>query len=197
LEQAAANNLVSITKEGTCLENSSSYAPFLFLQAELLKTLSDILVHGGNSAVARRQAGLQLKNRLMSNDDAVRHQVQQRWLQMPEDVREYVKNNILGALGSEGYRPSAAAQCVQYVAMMELPLNLWPSLLQNLVGNVTNAASTEMCKEATLEAIGYICQGRRSDAFHFILGFQGFFKARQNLTAAHLSFKNTCYFCSH
>ena len=79
-------------------------------------------------------------------------------MQMPEDVRAYVKNNILGALGSEGYRPSAAAQCVQYVAVMELPLNLWPSLLQSLVGNVTNAQSTEMCKEATLEAIGYICQ---------------------------------------
>ena len=77
---------------------------------------------------------------------------------MPEDVRAYVKNNILGALGSEGYRPSAAAQCVQYVAVMELPLNLWPALLQSLVGNVTNAQSTEMCKEATLEAIGYICQ---------------------------------------
>ena len=27
-----------------------------------------------------------------------------------------------------------------------------------MVANVTNAASTEMCKEATLEAIGYICQ---------------------------------------
>ena len=79
-------------------------------------------------------------------------------MQMPDDVRAYVKNNILGALGSEGYRPSAAAQCVQYVAVMELPLNLWPSLLQSLVGNVTNAQSTEMCKEATLEAIGYICQ---------------------------------------
>jgi hypothetical protein len=43
-----------------------------FLQPELLKTLSDILVHGGHSAVARRQAGLQLKNRLMSNDEATR-----------------------------------------------------------------------------------------------------------------------------
>ena len=55
-------------------------------QAELLKTLSDILVHGGNSAVARRQAGLQLKNRLMSNDDTVRHAVQERWLQVREDA---------------------------------------------------------------------------------------------------------------
>jgi importin subunit beta-1 len=108
--------------------------------------------------VARRQAGLQLKNHLASNDEAVKVKYQERWLQMDPVVRDYVKNNILGALGAEGYRPSAAAQCIQYVAAVELPRNMWPNLLQVLVGNVTNASSTEMCKEATLEAIGYICQ---------------------------------------
>lgn len=35
---------------------------------------------------------------------------------------------------------------------------MWPSLLPTLVQNVTNASSTEMMKEATLQAIGYICQ---------------------------------------
>ena len=54
---------------------------------ELLKSLSDILVHGGNAAVARRQAGLQLKNRLSSNDDATRVAYMDRWLALPEDVR--------------------------------------------------------------------------------------------------------------
>ncbi len=108
--------------------------------------------------MARRQAGLQLKNRLTSNDDAVKASYQERWLALPEDVRNHVKQNIIGALGAEGYRPSAAAQCVQNVAVVELPKGLWPNLLQILVENVTNANSTEMLKEATLEAIGYICQ---------------------------------------
>ena len=134
--------------------NSCSFLP----QPELLKTLSDILAHGGNSAVARRQAGLQLKNRLTSSDEAVRTSYQQRWMALQFDVRHAVKNNILGALGSEGYRPSAAAQCVQYVASIELPAGEWPNLIAVLVANVTNPSSTEMCKEATLEAIGYICQ---------------------------------------
>jgi importin subunit beta-1 len=53
----------------------------------LLKTLSDILCHGGHSAVARRQAGLQLKNRLTSNDDSVKATYQTRWLAIPEDMR--------------------------------------------------------------------------------------------------------------
>jgi importin subunit beta-1 len=77
---------------------------------------------------------------------------------LPEDMRSYIKNNIVTALGSEGYRPSAAAQCVQCVAVVELPRNLWVDLMQRLVNNVTSPSSTEMVKEATLEAIGYICQ---------------------------------------
>jgi len=125
---------------------------------ELLKTLSDILCHGGHSAVARRQAGLQLKNRLTSNDDTVKATYQQRWLAIPDDIRNYIKVNVLGSLGTEGYRPSAAAQCVQYIAVVELPQNMWSNLIQILVSNVTNPTSTEMCKEATLECIGYICQ---------------------------------------
>ena len=124
----------------------------------MLKTLSDILANVGHSAVARRQAGLQLKNRLTSNDESVKATYQERWLGIPEDMRTYIKTNILNTLGSEGYRPSAAAQCVQCVAVVELPRNLWPNLMQVLVPNVTNPGSTEMIKEATLEALGYICQ---------------------------------------
>ena len=87
----------------------------------MLKTLSDILANVGNSSVARRQAGLQLKNRLTSNDDSVKANYQERWLKIQEDMRNYIKNNILNAIGSEGYRPSAAAQCVQCVGVVELP----------------------------------------------------------------------------
>ena len=35
---------------------------------------------------------------------------------------------------------------------------MWPNLMSVLVNNVTNTSSTETLKEATLEAIGYICQ---------------------------------------
>ena len=130
----------------------------LLFQPELLKTLSDILANVANSSVSRRQAGLQLKNRLTSNDDIVKQTYQERWLAIPDEIRAYIKNNILTALGTESYRPSAAAQCVQCVAVVELPRSLWPDLMRILVTNVTNPNSTEMVKESTLEAIGYICQ---------------------------------------
>lgn len=125
---------------------------------ELLKQLSDILKNGGNSPVARMQAGIQLKNALYSKDANVKLEYQQRWLQFPEDVRSYVKQNVLASLGTETVRPSSAAQCVAYIACAELPQGLWPDLTTNLTHSVTNQGSTEMMKESSLEAIGYICQ---------------------------------------
>jgi importin subunit beta-1 len=59
-----------------------------------LKSLSDILRNGANSAVVRMQAGLQLKNALYSKDQTVRQEHQQRWLTFPEDVRSYIKQNV-------------------------------------------------------------------------------------------------------
>ena len=65
---------------------------------------------------------------------------------------------VLETLGTETSRPSSAAQCVAYIACAELPMNGWPDLIQLLTEHVTNPNSTEMLKESTLEAIGYICQ---------------------------------------
>ena len=106
---------------------------FHFFLLQLIKTLSDVLYHGANSAVVRQQAGVQLKNFLYTNDESLRAQYEQRWLEMPEEVRVYTKNNVLGSLGTESFRPSAAAQCIQLIAMAELPRQMWPNLLTTLV----------------------------------------------------------------
>ena len=80
---------------------------------ELIKSLSDLLHHGANSSVVRQQAGVQLKNFLYTNDEALRTQYQERWVSMPEDLRTYTKNNVLNTLGTEGLRSSAVVQCIQ------------------------------------------------------------------------------------
>lgn len=61
---------------------------------------------------------------------------------------------ILSALGTESCRPSSAAQCVAYVAVVELPVDQWNELIPHLVENVVSPNSTELKKEASLEAIG-------------------------------------------
>lgn len=60
-----------------------------------IKMLSDVLVQGGNSQVARMAAGLQLKNHLTSKDPTLKQQYQQRWLSLPEDIRLYIKKNVI------------------------------------------------------------------------------------------------------
>ena len=130
---------------------------------EFLQRLSGVLVTAAASPVARMAAGLQLKNQLTSKDPQMKFQYQQRWLEIPVEIREFIKKNILGALGTENNRPSSAAQCVAYVAVAELPVGQWGDIIQRLVSNVANPISTEMMKEATLETIGYICQEIESD----------------------------------
>eukprot|EP00096_Caligus_rogercresseyi_P011617 TRINITY_DN461_c1_g1_i1.p1 TRINITY_DN461_c1_g1~~TRINITY_DN461_c1_g1_i1.p1 ORF type:complete len:884 (+),score=288.24 TRINITY_DN461_c1_g1_i1:73-2724(+) len=128
---------------------------------EFLQSLSDILAGGGNSSVSRRQAGIQLKNSIRGHSEDVSRS---SWLcSVPQGVREHVKRNVLGSLGTEGYRPSAAAQCVQHIAAIEVPQGLWPNIIDVLVENVTSQGSTEMLREAALEALGYICQDSETE----------------------------------
>ena len=120
--------------------------------------MSQVLSNIQNDAIIRMAAALQLKNHLTSKDAEIRVQLQQRWLQFPEQIRQPIKENVFNALGTETTRPSSAAQCVAYIGVAELPHNLWPDLIPKMTQNVTNPNSTEMMKESTLEAIGYICQ---------------------------------------
>ena len=77
----------------------------MLFQPELLKQLSDVLKHGGHSPAVRIQAGLQLKNALYSKDLVVQEQYKTRWLQFPEDVTDYVKQNVSsGAHNFSGLR---------------------------------------------------------------------------------------------
>ena len=50
------------------------------------------------------------------------------------------------------------SQCVAYIAAAELPVGQWPDVIQSLLTNVSGVQSTEAVKEASLEAIGYICE---------------------------------------
>lgn len=61
---------------------------------------------------------------------------------------------ILGAIATEESRPSSAAQCVAYVAVIEIPVRQWNDVIANLVENVVSALASEMHREASLEAIG-------------------------------------------
>ena len=95
----------------------------------MLKQLSDILRNPQQSDIVRAQSAIQLKNAIYSKEETLKLAHQDRWLQMTEDVRNYIKNNCIETLGTETKRPSQAAQCVGYIACAELPRNLWPDCI--------------------------------------------------------------------
>uniref|UniRef100_A0A4W3K026 Karyopherin (importin) beta 1 n=1 Tax=Callorhinchus milii TaxID=7868 RepID=A0A4W3K026_CALMI len=157
--------LVSIIEKSTYNPKSCKAAALLWLERSdldnlptFLVELSKVLANPGNSQVARVASGLQIKNSLTSKDLDVKTQYQQRWLAIDSNARQEIKNFVLQTLGTETYRPSSASQCVAGIACAEIPVMQWPELIPHLVANVTNPNSTEHMKEATLEAIGYICQ---------------------------------------
>uniref|UniRef100_A0A0N5AV98 Importin N-terminal domain-containing protein n=1 Tax=Syphacia muris TaxID=451379 RepID=A0A0N5AV98_9BILA len=125
---------------------------------EFIKQLSLALVTGSCSNFVRRAAGLQLKNVLVAKEEATKNDYLNRWLALPEDVRQFIKGNVMQTLGTEPFRPSVAAQCVAAIACAEIPQSLWPNVIQQLMQNVTNSVASESLKESSLEALGYICQ---------------------------------------
>jgi importin subunit beta-1 len=97
----AAGQLVQVLEKTISPDQTELKAAQLFLESaaqtnlpELIKTLSDVLYQGGNSAVVRQQAGVQLKNFLHTNDESLRTQYEERWLAMPEEIRNYTKVSL-------------------------------------------------------------------------------------------------------
>jgi importin subunit beta-1 len=88
---------------------------------------------------------IQLKNAIYSKEETIKVQYQERWLQITEDVRNYIKNNCIESLGTETRRPSQAAQCVGYIACAELPRGIWPDCISKyLFLNILKALCLKM-----------------------------------------------------
>lgn len=60
----------------------------------LLKNLSEILANTQCDPISRMQAGLQLKNAIYSKDSSVRGSYYERWLQMPSEYTNYIKQKV-------------------------------------------------------------------------------------------------------
>lgn len=135
------------------LENaaSSSFPQFV-------ACLSSLLADTNETSDVRQAAGIQLKNCLVAKTVPLKQGYHERWFALDEQIRNNVKAKVLQSLGTETTKPSSAASCVAGIASAELPLNLWPELMQQLCEVALAAGSSDTLKEASLEAIGYICQ---------------------------------------
>ncbi|CAF4422022.1 unnamed protein product, partial [Rotaria sp. Silwood2] len=133
----------TVTGSQADLENARNFLAKAAEQnlSELLKQLSDILITATNNPTARAQAALQLKNALYSRDDTLKQLYQERWLSIPENIRNHIKTNCFNALGTETTKPSQAAQCVGYIACAEIPRGQWQDLIMLIDSNVLEPQS--------------------------------------------------------
>jgi hypothetical protein len=61
---------------------------------------------------------------------------------------------------------STAALVIGKLAAIEIPLKMWPDLVQLLLHNIGQAPSKEL-KQSTFEALGYVCEEVHQHSQHF------------------------------
>lgn len=121
-------------------------------------TLIQALASEGYAVTGRQAAGLYLKNVLDAKDQAIQQQKIVAWISMDANVREQIKQGALQTLQSpQAIARHTGAQLVAKIGVIELPRKEWPSLLENLLQNVTGG--TEGAQHSTLETLGYLCDG--------------------------------------
>ena len=127
--------------------------------AGFLTSLSAELANEQKPPETRRLAGLILKNALDARDEGRKAELQQKWLEIDPNTRGGIKAAVWQTLGSPVSEiRHTCAQVIAKIAGAEIPQKQWPDLVQNLQANVANAAGPPGLRQATLEALGYVCE---------------------------------------
>ncbi|XP_076905893.1 importin subunit beta-1-like [Bidens hawaiensis] len=124
-----------------------------------LLSLSLELSNDGKPIESRRLAGIVLKNSLDAKDATTKDHLVQRWMSNDASFRSQVKGLLLNTLGSSVSEAGhTAAQVIAKIASIEIPRKEWPELIGSLLGNMTQQDKPASLKQATLEALGYVCE---------------------------------------
>lgn len=123
-----------------------------------LGMLNEALQNSEQKTEVRTLASIALKNELTAKDPRTKSWKVERWVSLPQDAKDQIKQTSLNSVVSpDGRVASAAAQLVAAIADIELPRNDWPTLTGVLVEN-TKADRDSNVKRASLLTIGYICE---------------------------------------
>ncbi|MFQ6668730.1 hypothetical protein Gotur_034277 [Gossypium turneri] len=124
-----------------------------------LLSLSVELSNDDKPVESRRLAGIVLKNSLDAKDAIRKEQLVQQWMAIDISIKSQIKDSLLRTLGSSV--PEArhtAAQVIAKIASIEIPRKQWPELIGSLLNNMTQKDKPAALKQATLEALGYVCE---------------------------------------
>lgn len=101
-------------------------------------------------------------------------------------MRQYIKEALLSMLANTDLTIiKAAATCVAAIAVIEVPNNEWPEIIDNLSSNATNSADP-FVRLASIQTLGFICE----DISPQFLGQENMnsilFAVLSNVTPSHL-----------
>ncbi|KAF9480274.1 ARM repeat-containing protein [Pholiota conissans] len=120
--------------------------------------LSSVLVDENIPLHVRNAAGLALKNALTAKEAGRQTDMVNRWLNLPTETKNKIKQDALMTLGSANAKAGTfASQVVSAIAAVELPQGQWPDLIEILLGFVNNQTNTNL-RISTLQTIGFICE---------------------------------------
>lgn len=134
----------------------------------------------------RQLAGLYFKNLLKAEDEAIKQRKLERWVSCNPQVQEQVRLGLLQTLSSLAGDPASlatfgrtVAQAVGCLASVELPTRVWPSLLPTLLANVSDPNVSLDTKVASLEALGFTCEGLEVDDLDQVIKYRINFSINQ------------------
>ncbi|WOL16301.1 importin subunit beta-1-like [Canna indica] len=108
---------------------------------------------------SRRLAGIILKNSLDAKDAVRKQELTQRWVTVDPSIKAQIKESLLRTLGSVvSEARNTSSQVIAKVASIEVPRHEWEELIGQLLNNMTQLDSPAPLKQATLEALGYVCE---------------------------------------
>jgi len=124
-----------------------------------LTSLAAELTNAQKPADSRRLAGLVLKNQLDAKDDARKAELQARWGMVDPVLKNQIREALLATMQMEPQDVRhTAAMVLAKVAAIDLPRQEWPNLISVLLANMSSPTPDHGVRQATLEALGYICE---------------------------------------
>jgi hypothetical protein len=117
------------------------------------------LVNEQSPSHIRNAAGLAFKNALTARETGRKEEYAARWKSTVDDAtRLKAKGDVVATLASADSRARhVAAQAVAAIAAIELPFGLWNDLIAQLLALVSQPENPGL-RQATLQAIGFICE---------------------------------------
>lgn len=129
--------------------------------AAFVISLAAEMVTDSKPAVTRQLAGLVLKNAVDAKEETRRRELQARWTATDANAKSNVRQTLLQCLKSTDQAVChTAALVIPKIAVVDLPANQWPNLIQELLSNMNAPADSVApgTRQGTLEALGYVCE---------------------------------------